>query len=269
MRVKSHLASKEFFLFLLPLFFVLHGSTENFPLVSFTDSLALIGIYAFVTLSLLGICYLIFPTFRKAAFYTFFLVSFHLFFGPAHDFLKEIAPNIFVSKYTFILPAALLIFAWLLYFLFRTKANLQKAVSYLNIVFLILLFVDLSVLLFKFLKHPKKAYQQEAVSSNLRPDIYLVIADEYADSSSLQQVFGFNNSLFQTALRKRGFHIVQNSRSNYNFTPFSVASLFQMNYLTGIQGHNQNPFDRARCFELIKNSPLWRFLQGEGYEIKN
>ena len=73
-----------------------------------------------------------------------------------------------------------------------------------------------------------------------KPDVYLIIADEYADSASLKQIFNFDNSAFQNALRSRGFHIVENSKSNYNFTPFAMASLFQMNFLTGIKGHNQN-----------------------------
>jgi hypothetical protein len=131
------------------------------------------------------------------------------------------------------------------------------------------LLVDFSVLIFKLSKQSRKAFQQEDVTRMSRPDIYLIIADEYADSLSLHQVFGFNNSHFQTALRNRGFHIVQDSRSNYNFTPFSVASLFQMNYLTGIKGHNQNLSDKTRCYELINNSPLWGFLRQEGYEVKN
>ena len=132
------------------------------------------------------------------------------------------------------------------------------------------MFVDLSVLIFKVSKHSRKTFEhEEARASKKYPDIYLIIADEYADSASLQKIFGFNNGLFQKALRKRGFQIVQNSRSNYNYTPFSIASLLQMNYLTGIKGRNQYLPDRTRCFDLINNSPLWNFLEEEGFEIRN
>src|SRR5829696_1292570 len=115
MRDNSRLASKEFFLFLLPLFFVLHGSTENFPFVSFSDALELTAFYLIVILALLTVCYYIFNSFRKAAFLTFFMVSFHLVFGPVHDFLKQIAPEFFISKYFFILASTFLVFLWLCY----------------------------------------------------------------------------------------------------------------------------------------------------------
>ena len=102
-----------------------------------------------------------------------------------------------------------------------------------------------------------------------KPDVYLIIADEYADSASLKQIFNFDNSAFQNALRSRGFHIVENSKSNYNFTPFAMASLFQMNFLTGIKGHNQNLDDKNRCYDLINNAPLWNFFRQQGYTIEN
>jgi len=270
MRDISRLASKEFFLFLLPLFFVLHGSTENFPLVSFADALELTGIYILVTLGLLGISFLIFPSFRKAAFFTFFLVSFHLFFGPVHDFLKEIAPGFFISKYSFILPASLLTFVWLFFFLLRTKANLQRAVSYLNIVFLILLFVDAFVLAIKLSKHAKTTVTySKRVELKRKPNIYLIIADEYAGRKELKELFNYNNEGFEDSLKQRGFQIVKFPSSNYNYTPYSMASLFDMNFIKGVSTSSSDFNNRKIVFEKINNNRVVSLFKEFGYKFVN
>jgi hypothetical protein len=102
-----------------------------------------------------------------------------------------------------------------------------------------------------------------------KPDVYLIIADEYADSASLKEVFDFNNTALLTGLRNRGFHIINNSKSNYNFTTYSMASMFQMNYLPAMKGRNSDLLDRNKCYELINNSSLWTFFKKNGYELKN
>jgi hypothetical protein len=58
-----------------------------------------------------------------------------------------------------------------------------------------------------------------------RPDIFFYILDEYSGNTALKQLFHFDNSAFERQLEQRGFYVVKQSRSNYNYTPFSVASI--------------------------------------------
>jgi hypothetical protein len=103
-----------------------------------------------------------------------------------------------------------------------------------------------------------------------KPDIYLIIADEYAGKKALQDIFLFDNSAFENELRTRGFHVINNSESNYNATVYSMASLLNMDY---IKNTNKpavvNHRDMLTCRGLIKSNNLVLFLQQLGYSIYN
>jgi len=271
MRDRQPLASREFFLLLLPLFFALHGYVENKEAMQFSEAMGLWGQTVLVIALITLIGFLNLRSFKKAALFAFCLLFFHLFFGPVQDTLKAWFTNSLLSKYAFVIPVSLGLFVALLIFLRRTKRSFIRLSLYLNGLFLLLILIEVPSL---FKSKQQQEYFAKLPDTNdcdtcSKPDIYFIIADEYADSASLQQIFGFNNQDFQNALRKRGFHIVQNSRSNYNFTPFAVASLLQMNYISGIEGHNSSLKDKNRCYDVINRSPLWRFLEDEGYEVRN
>jgi hypothetical protein len=271
MRDNSRFSFKEYFLFLLPLFFVLHGYIENIEAMQFTEALGLWGEYLVVTVIIFGNAFLIFRSQRKAALFTFSIMFYHLFFGAIHDAMKNIFGNSFITKYGFILPLSLIGFIALFIYLRKTKRPLNQLATYLNVLLLLLILIDVPRLLkASSNKKPLAVLANATVCDSCdKPDIYLIIADEYADSSSLQQIFGFNNGAFQAGLRERGFHIINNSRSNYNFTGFAMASIFQMDYLKNMEGRNQSLADKNRCYQLINNSGLWSFFKQHGYEIKN
>ena len=118
--------------------------------------------------------------------------------------------------------------------------------------------------------------QSQAVSSAFlncnacrKPDIYFIIADEYAGEKELSDIFHFDNSSFKNDLKQRGFHIIDSSFSNYNYTPFSVASILSMNYLKNIEGRNQSKTDRHICYDLINQNSVIGFLKAQGYDLKN
>src|SRR5690606_17655384 len=100
-----------------------------------------------------------------------------------------------------------------------------------------------------------------------RPDIYVIIADEYAGDKQLRDIFGFDNSAFYNELKNRGFHTLTSSRSNYNFTPYSIASTLDMNYL----GNEKEDKGRLlkRTYSRTVNNSLLRFLNAHGYEFLN
>ena len=270
MKSVQRYASGEYFLFLLPLFFVLHGYIENYEAMRFSEALYLLLQTLFVSLVILLIGLLNFRRLRKAAIFTFCLLFYHLFFGPVHDAIKKLFPSAFLSKYAFILPVSLLLLICLMIYLRKTQRSFNRISLYLNGLLLLLILLEFPALLkASSQKGPTSASSSAICDTCEKPDIHLIIADEYADSVSLQQIFGFDNGTFQGAMRKRGFHIVENSRSNYNFTPFAMASLLQMDYLTGIKGHNQSLADKNRCYELINKSVLWNYFKEHGYEIRN
>jgi Sulfatase len=85
----------------------------------------------------------------------------------------------------------------------------------------------------------------------------------------LDSVFHFDNSAFENQLRQRGFHFVENSFSNYNYTAFSVASTLNMSYLNDIKGQNSDRQDMKTCFDTINNNAVKSFLEQTGYRFYN
>ena len=101
-----------------------------------------------------------------------------------------------------------------------------------------------------------------------KPDIFLIIPDQYAGYTALKDVFEFDNADFENELKARGFYIVKKSVSNYNFTPFSVASTLNMDLLSLKKGP-QDYSTVGYSYEVIRNNRVLKFLSGTGYRFYN
>src|SRR5260370_113465 len=88
--------------------------------------------------------------------------------------------------------------------------------------------VQLSIFIYKFFL---RSCDRLAKQSGACDNFYMILADEYAGNSETKNILGHDNSAFTNALSQRGFHVVENSSSNYISTPFSMASILNMSYL--------------------------------------
>ena len=87
------------------------------------------------------------------------------------------------------------------------------------------------------------------------PDVYYIVPDRYAGSQTLEEVYGFDNEPFLTALEERGFDVARSARANYIKTPFSLASSLNIDLLDP-----QALRDQARSSE--DREPIHRMLRG-------
>lgn len=270
---KQNISYQPFFLYLLPLFFVEHGFIVNYDLVPVNDGLLLLGQYLATALVISLVTWRFFRSYPKSALFCAAVLGFQFFFGPAHDFLKTLLPGTFIVKYSFLVPAALIVFILAAAWLRKTKKEFLKARLYLNILLCLLILIDIV----PFLLHPPRGAAAgpvtrghfNACDSCRKPDIYLIIADGYPGRIELEDKFKFDNSAFEQSLVARKFHVIDSSVSNYNFTPFSVASLLNMNYLTSIRGSNSNKSDISVCYKTIRNNQAQVFFSGLGYRFYN
>lgn len=267
--------SSPIFLFLLPIFFVFHGFVENMGFIRFTDCLPLMGIYLLAATAL----YLIFLLFLKkpdkAALAAFYPLSFYFFFGSLHDFLRH--HSIFLHRYSIILPIfGVSALCWILWL--RKKTSLPKLVFFLNGLLILYLIVDGLAGVWKAARpglSPRATASQlsksyQGCDTCSRPDIYLLIFDEYAATRTLRDVYGYDNSPLDSFLRGQGFHQPLYSRSNYNITPFSMASILNLSYLEEIPPSLEvQPDDYANMLDRIRNSEVVDFLAAKGYTIIN
>ena len=141
--------TKPFFLFLLPVFFVLHGVTENYDLIPFKDALILGLFYIGISILLSFFFWLFYKNFYKANLLAFSMICFQFFFGTVHDLFKKTFSDSLITRYSFILPATIILFILLIVFVHRSKKSFLRTTYYLNILLLILLLIDSVNLLVK------------------------------------------------------------------------------------------------------------------------
>jgi hypothetical protein len=278
-RFKTYLKTSPLYLVLLPVFFVLHGYLENIGFISVQDATLLCVSYVILTIGINVFSWFFFRNWTKAAVITVIWMSFFFFFGALHEFLKEHAPLRFFSKYSFLLSTFFLVLIIIFIYLKKIKKPFLRSTMYLNILFLVYIFIDLSGIIYKTINPNEKKLsvygfarqnQYSICDTCKKPDIYFMLMDEYTNSLTLKNKFGFDNSPFDSFLVAQGFKIQKHSRSNYNFTPFSMSATLNMSFIEGIQNvKSVSADDYATCGILVRDNEVIKFLDAHGYEIHN
>jgi Sulfatase len=263
-----------FFLWLLPVFFCLHGTVENFGVLGIAEVL-LIGLYISTALALLFLLlWGIAKNKMNAAISSFWAGLIYLFFGALHDWLKSHAFFSFMQRYMVLLPLLLLGLITLYYFLKRKEAFRKKIFLYLNWLLIIYCLLDAGLLINHAFSNKKNNAAQVVFNSEkvtTKPDVYYLLFDEYPGYNSLQSAFAFKNDTLYHFLQGRGFTI-QSSFSNYNFTAFSMSSIFNMQYVAGQYNREHqlsNQEDFRKRFTEIRNGQVFAVFGSMGYGIEN
>jgi hypothetical protein len=98
-------------------------------------------------------------------------------------------------------------------------------------------------------------------------DIYLIVLDGHANARVLEEVFGFDNSLFEDSLRGLGFLVPPGVRSNYVQTYLSVSSLLNSVHVTRLtEDAGVTSRDHSLPTYLVKHNRTARFLKERGYK---
>jgi len=258
---------------LLPVFFVWHGFTDNFNAVPLKDVLLLLPLYLLFSFAFFLIGWLVFKQAYKAAFLSFCIMGFYFFFGAVQDFLKTLFDDAFVSRYSFLLPFSFLAFAALALFLKKTRRTLKSLSFYLNVLLCILIFIDAGDLVVKLFQKKSannlSSYNIIKCDSCTKPDIYFLVFDEYASSTALKEQWNYDNADLDSFLSRKNFLLLSHSKSNYNFTQFSMASTLNMDYLSIPNPKVCTVKDYNNCYQLIKTNSVCTILSSLGYKIVN
>ena len=266
--------TKPVFLLLLPVFFVLHGYIENYNFVPVSDASLLALLYIGGAFIIAAISWLFFRDFIKASLIAFIMMAYNFFYGSTLDILKSHFPGVFVLRHSFIVPVSFLFFLVVIIGLKKRKKSLTGIIFYLNLLLLLLLVVDTGWLIIKIASSKKNSpYTLATAGFTLcdtckKPDVFLIILDEYTGNKALKEVFNFDNSAFEEELQNKGFHVIKESSSNYNYTPFSMASILNMDYLT-LNMKTKGKGNLNYCYETIRDSRVVKFFKAHGYQFYN
>ena len=104
-------------------------------------------------------------------------------------------------------------------------------------------------------------------SPQTNPDIYYIILDGYGRSDILEEIYGYNNSEFIEALKRRGFLIATESSSNYVQTALSLSSSLNFGYINYLQDNTTEGYrNRDPLAALIQHSKVREFLESQMYQ---
>lgn len=263
------------FPFLLPVFFVVHAFQIYYKYLTVSEVALMAGVYLLLAAVLFLLVWLFIRNKAKAAMPVFLLLLFFFFWGYLHDHMLAWFPGLFISRITYLVVISLMAIALLSFLFARLRPETRrKTVFYLNVLLLLYLLADVALITGHAWRAKKNtvplagdAVHKKAVHNW---DVYFILLDEYGSTTSLQRNIGFDNSGMDSFFRQRGFSVQPGSRSNYNLTLFSMASLLNMNYLQGLPGNGVvNVIDYNDGAQWIRNSKVITGFERQGYDVAN
>jgi len=168
------------------------------------------------------------------------------------------------------------LFILIIYVSTKYKRSLLKISQYLNVLLIALIIYQLYAIFSQDTKRITLANKIEIIEyrqqylNNKPPDIYYIILDAYTSNQSLKDYWDYDNYELTDFLSKKGFCITTDSKSNYNFTEYSLCSSLNMSYLDNIPKKRIVDFARMKNLkQLLKDSQVTKILLKNGYQVIN
>ncbi|HEX6333435.1 MAG TPA: hypothetical protein VFZ78_04355, partial [Flavisolibacter sp.] len=227
-------------LLLFPVFFILHESNRYPGLVPAGVQLKLLATYALVVLIMYLVALVIMNDRVKAFLTSICLILFYFFFGSYHDVARDVFTGSRLSSYSVVLPFWLFLLSISILLIRFSRRSFGRLHIFAKMLLAVLVLLETVILLAgllsggwkkNFLALEFPVNKTVMVADSLKPDIFYVVFDEHTSTRVLREQFGYDNSSLDAALRANGFYVAEQSTSNYNFTPFSLASTFSMDLL--------------------------------------
>lgn len=260
-----------FFLVLLPIFFCLHGWTENYSSISFGE-VFFVGLSILIVIAILFLIVYFFTTkYLYSALITVFISVWYFFFGAIHDFIKSVNLLSFLKHYTTLLPVLVLAsLIWIL-FLRQNRAKFSIITLYLNALLIIYCVIDLAKLII-FLNVKSTAKEQPAreyASVKQKPNVYFLLFDGYPGQKTLTDSFNYDNKDFTSFLEFNQFKSLP-IHSNYDYTLYSMSSIFNMQYVNNNYKVNEETQKDGQLRQNeIKRGAVFDIFESIGYKIVN
>lgn len=257
--------------FLFAIFPVVFLFSHNVEQVVFSDAITSLFVVFTVSAVVFFLFRFVFRDGEKVALATtLFLI---LFFSYGHAFEPE--PGAYWIRHRYMLIIWIGLFSIGIYYLIRTKRNLQPLTKALNVVSLVLVAFSLgSITAYEYgvvknrsmTRNDGVPFDKVTTQAEARPDIYYIILDAYASNPVLQREIGYDNSKFLNYLTGKGFFVVPDANSNYSATHLSLPSSLNMDYLQNISTKpGEVSTQTVNTRQLIENSAVQRFLKRQGY----
>jgi hypothetical protein len=206
----------------------------------------------------------------KAALATSLVLFFFFFYGHFYELLEN--KDIFVPKHSLLLPGALLVLGYCIYFIKIAHRNFQTTSRILNVVAAVLIVINLGVVAsYEITKaggqsqvvepEPEAIPTIDQTKLSTMPDIYYLIFDEYANPSTIKEFYNYDNSQFVADLTDKGFFVAGASKTKTMYTYRSIASTLDMEYLG-----DPDALPDQLVYQKMASNKVVDFLVARGYK---
>ena len=268
--------------FLFAIFPILFLFSYNRPeLTSFSEILLPSAIVLGATLLLLLLCFLFLRNSQKAGIIVSVFLILFFSYGHAYEAIENWQIGSFViGEHKYLLFVWGLLFACSFYFIVRIRKDLYNLTNILNVMATSLVVItlvniglyeyktrDIGANIFKRSRERGSLIRDSGKEATPR-DIYYIVLDGYASSSTLRDIYGYDNSEFTDYLTKNGFYIASQSQSNYTLTHLSLASSLNMEYVNYLS--DKLGIESKSCrvpYQMIENSKVMNLLKDGGYKF--
>ena len=160
-------------------------------------------------------------------------------------------------------------------FFLKTKQNYQIN-SIFNVVAITIILILVANVLIYFINNPvneTEIYFQDVpiLEKNIetKPDVILLILDEFAGKYQLKMDFNYNLDPFNDKLKERGFQVPDVALSNYPNTALSMPSLLNMNYLDFLTDEFDETSKDMRVPTKLRNqNNIMKIFEINDYSVK-
>ncbi|MFZ2152764.1 MAG: hypothetical protein WAV41_01770 [Microgenomates group bacterium] len=175
-----------------------------------------------------------------------------------------------------LLPLIFILFIFFSAKVIKSTQNFSPVINFLNI-FLFILCLSPLYTIITIEAHRKNsqlsisspATLSSSQLSNL-PDVYHIILDGYARNDILSNIYQYDNSAFTSSLKKMGFYVATDARTNYFHTYLSLPSTFNMTFLDKlVDQYGPQPVDGSAAKNMMLHNLVSQKFKSYGYQTIN
>jgi hypothetical protein len=264
--------------FLFGLYWVLVIYSINVTMVSPKETLLPIVVVLAATSMIMLLAWTVLRDLRKAGLLATIVLMLCFSYGRVVNLIRgdgdagKNFPTVLDDVGIIVLVVWILLFSISVYFTWSTRSTVRKFTTILNIVAPVMLIMPtVNIMIKEVGVHgrytPASGMTEIDLTIPETPrDIYYIILDRYANSSTLKEQYDFDNSEFMDYLSSKGFYVVSESRSNYQSTSHSLASSLNMDYLDRLIEVSATETDLDPLTAMFKDHQVRRLLKSMGYE---
>ena len=264
------------YVLLFSIFPILSFYYNNIEQVLFNQLIPFLLIILLLTLISSSIARLIFQNTQKAILLGFIGVALFFSYEYVFHFIIEMNLDQMESPMLFMLIPYIYVGTFLLSFFFLLKSKVKRISNVIQ-VFSVCLFLIVVVKIISYNLNHSINYVAERdhngdtelnYEKNAKyPDIYFIVLDGYANAQILQEVHDFNNIDFENFLKKKGFYVASESRSNYVQTFLSLPATLNMEYINYLSKKlGKKSKDTKLANEIFWNNKVMKYLKNKGYK---